>query len=46
MEKIDLNAPEGKIINHQWVKKAPKLIEPNTYWRYLELEGKRCLRDI
>lgn len=23
-----------------------KLKEPSVYWRYLELEGKNCLRDI
>lgn len=36
MAKIDLNAPAGKIINHPWVKKIPKLTEPNTYWKHLE----------
>lgn len=27
-------------------KKKAKLIDPNTYWRHLEMEGKHCLRDI
>jgi hypothetical protein len=26
--------------------KKVKLTEPSTYWRYLEEEGKKCLRDI
>ena len=28
------------------VLKKVKLTEPNTYWRYLEIEGSKCLRDI
>lgn len=26
--------------------KKARLIDPNTYWKHLEMEGKHCLRDI
>lgn len=26
--------------------KKARLIDPNTYWKNLEMEGKHCLRDI
>lgn len=25
--------------------KVPRLKEPSVYWKYLEMEGKKCLRD-
>lgn len=28
------------------MKKVERLKEPSAYWKYLEQEGKHCLRDI
>lgn len=28
------------------MKKVERLKEPSAYWKYLEIEGGKCLRDI